>query len=69
MADTGTVVGPLDALWIGIANWVASRIPQSIVAHWHRDRSYPPQIHIQAGIRQSPALYLPTAWGIMRLEL
>ncbi len=37
--DTGAVVGPLDALWVGLAILVAWRIPQSIVVHWRRDGS------------------------------
>ena len=35
--DTGAVVGPLDAVWLGIAMFIAWRIPQSIAVHWRRD--------------------------------
>lgn len=38
-ADTGAILGPLDAVWLGIAMFVAWRIPQSINLHWGRKRS------------------------------
>ena len=37
--DTGAVVGALDAVWLGIAMFIAWRIPQNIVVHWRRSRS------------------------------
>jgi hypothetical protein len=37
--DTGAVVGALDAVWLGLALFIAWRIPQSIVVHWRRGQS------------------------------
>jgi hypothetical protein len=37
--DTGAVVGALDAVWLGVAIFIAWRTPQKIVIHWRRNKS------------------------------
>ena len=37
--DTGAVVGALDAVWLGVAMFIAWRIPQGMVLHWRRGKS------------------------------
>ena len=37
--DTGAVLGALDAVWLGVAMFIAWRIPQSNLVHWRRSQS------------------------------
>ena len=37
--DSGAVVGALDAVWLGVAIFIAWRFPQKIVIHWRRNKS------------------------------